>query len=849
LTFSITGNTNPDCGVSIITGRAIDIVPAANWNGYSDVTIEVRDLDGGTDSDTFRITVNPINDAPVVAAPIDDVTVDEDAGDTVLDLSAVFDDVDLVDSLTLSISGNTNAGLVTTSLIDDELTLSYAPDKNGSASITVRGTDSEGASATDTFIVTVNPVNDAPAVSSPIDDVVASENDPDTMLNLAAAFVDVDIGDNLTLSVVGNTNPGLVTTELVGTQLTLSYLPDQSGTAEITVRATDSGAPGLSVDDTFTLTVNPDNYPPTVANPVSDVTVDAGGPDTVMYLSNVFADNFGIAPTLDYTAVELDPVTGAPSAGTGLFQYKFTLYGHDGADASFATTSLTFSGNIQQSTFNWNNVDYPAHDEGTADLFHNPPVYNKHLDTWRYNGWTNSASGDSNLPPANIFDPGPQDGEDVIVSAFTGTTTHYQQKDLVYIVADGDVQWSGSFIRQGETYETSGTANGNRLILSVEDNTNPALVTASMLGSQLTLVYGAGGGSADITIRATDPQGAWVEDTFTVDVTGGASAEVVGRHIFYNNSALDAGGDDDAAIDPIKTPLLPQGTASSDNYTSYSRGINGIMVDINGLAGVPTIGDFGVRVNQAAAPDTWSTGPSPTVSVRPGEGVGGSDRVTLIWANRAILNQWVEVTVRAGANTGLGTDDVFYLANLVGDCDGDGEVGGSDYGTFAGQFGRRGEGLISDFNGDGRVDLNDFATMRGAIGNSVLTPSFPAAAPGPVVESALDVIAAPAAVTSVNPGAASDPAGGGPSAVISDQLTANDTAPVVDLLMPSPTGYISRPQAISGGSSAATLQRAATGEYDLRPLSDDPASDAPGDDLLADVLEEAVTSQLIASSQ
>ncbi|MDP6542587.1 MAG: SdrD B-like domain-containing protein [Phycisphaerae bacterium] len=215
-----------------------------------------------------------------------------------------------------------------------------------------------------------------------------------------------------------------------------------------------------------------------------------------------------------------------------------------------------------------------------------------------------------------------------------------------------------------------------------------------------------------------------------------APFEVAGRHIFYNNSAMDgsnpaAGPPDDDAIDPSKQALLPGQTVTSANYTSYSRGINGIMVDIGDLPGTPTAGDFGIRVNEATDPDTWSAGPAPNVSVRPDAGVGGSDRVTLIWADGAILNQWVEVTVLSDANgggLGLAQDDVFYFANLVGDCDGDGQVGGSDYGILVGEFGQRGgvAALAADLNGDCRVDLTDFAIMRGSFGNSVLVPTIPA---------------------------------------------------------------------------------------------------------------------------
>lgn len=60
LAFTITGNTNPDCGVSIDSNRYIDIYPTPNWYGYSDVTIKVTDPEGLFDTDTFRITVNPV---------------------------------------------------------------------------------------------------------------------------------------------------------------------------------------------------------------------------------------------------------------------------------------------------------------------------------------------------------------------------------------------------------------------------------------------------------------------------------------------------------------------------------------------------------------------------------------------------------------------------------------------------------------------------------------------------------------------------------------------------------------------------------------------------------------------
>jgi uncharacterized protein YkwD len=203
-------------------------------------------------------------------------------------------------------------------------------------------------------------------------------------------------------------------------------------------------------------------------------------------------------------------------------------------------------------------------------------------------------------------------------------------------------------------------------------------------------------------------------------------AEVVARHVFYNNSVLDgndpaAGPADDNAIDASKQALLLGETVSSQNYTSYSRGINGIMIDVAGLGGAPTPADFTIRVNNGD-PGAWSDGPAGMgISVRP---VDGLDRVTLTWPDNAIQNQWVEVTVHPSANTGLASDDVFYFANHVGDFDGNGQVDSGDLGTLISQFGQSGVGLDADLNGDHRADLVDFAIMRSNFGNT-LPPASP----------------------------------------------------------------------------------------------------------------------------
>jgi len=164
-------------------------------------------------------------------------------------------------------------------------------------------------------------------------------------------------------------------------------------------------------------------------------------------------------------------------------------------------------------------------------------------------------------------------------------------------------------------------------------------------------------------------------DTATIDMGAFefAAPGILRRQIFYNNSAFD-GGDplaneqDDDAIAADKSPLLPGNTAGFANYTSFSRGINGIMIDVVGLSGTPTAADFGFRVGNDENMVTWNTVAAvPTVDVREGQGVAGSDRVTIIFDDNVIQNQWLQVTVLGNGNTGLAEPDVFYFGNAIGE--------------------------------------------------------------------------------------------------------------------------------------------------------------------------------------
>src|SRR5439155_25344596 len=151
-------------------------------------------------------------------------------------------------------------------------------------------------------------------------------------------------------------------------------------------------------------------------------------------------------------------------------------------------------------------------------------------------------------------------------------------------------------------------------------------------------------------------------------------ASVAGRFVFYNNSTFDgndpAANDADDAIAPDKQALLPGGTGGFANVTSYSRGINGIGVDVAGIPADVALpwADVSFKLGNGGDVSAWADAPEPTsLIVRRGAGAGGSDRVMLTFADNAIRNTWLQVTVLANPRTGLRTPDAVYFGNLVGD--------------------------------------------------------------------------------------------------------------------------------------------------------------------------------------
>ena len=325
----------------------------ANFHGQDQIVITVDDL-GNTGSPGVRtisrtvpITVTPVNDPPVLANPVDDITVDEDAPVTLVELfPQVFSDPDVLssnDQLTIRVVGNSNQLVASTVINGTALELTPLEDAFGEARITIEAADTSGEFAQDTFTFFVLPVNDAPTVvndsytvpgSSPaVLTVLSNDSDKDSVINPAT----VAIGSAASGGGVAVNGNGTITfTPNIGFhgQTSFTYLVSDSEGATsqpATVTVTVNEPPVANADATTT------NQGVAVAIPVLENDTDSDG--------SVVTTSVAISQQPANGSVLVNPtgvVTYTPnSAFSGTDTFQYTVSDDIGGVSAPGTVSVT----------------------------------------------------------------------------------------------------------------------------------------------------------------------------------------------------------------------------------------------------------------------------------------------------------------------------------------------------------------------------------------------------------------------------------------------------------------------------------------------------------------------------
>ena len=302
--------------------RTLTITPAANQFGTSTIMVTTSDGAAST-SDTFVLTVNAVNDAPTIS-DIVNTAINEDTTTSAIAVTIGDGDGETVAaSLTISGSSSNTALVPNASIVfggsGASRTLTVTPAANQFGTSTIMVTVSDGTATTsDSFVLTVNSVNDEPAISELVDRSI--------LFNSTTEAIAFSIGDletaasSLTVSGTSSNQVLVPNANMVfggsGASRTVAIMPaaNQSGTATLTITVSDGELTG---SDTFILMVT---APEISVEQVVNVTIPDGGffdfgnvgISSVVVTKNFTIKNTGTA-ALNLTGTPLVSLSGSSS--------------------------------------------------------------------------------------------------------------------------------------------------------------------------------------------------------------------------------------------------------------------------------------------------------------------------------------------------------------------------------------------------------------------------------------------------------------------------------------------------------------------------------------------------------
>ncbi len=530
LTYTAASSDTAKATVSVSSATVTTTGVAA---GTATITVTATDPGGLSANKTFTVTVVQPNRAPVAVGTIADRT--SSPGWTItFNVSSNFRDPD-GDTLTYTAS-SADTTIATVSISAAEVSLKMIA--AGTATITITATDPGGLTATQTFSAIVVQPNRAPVAvgTIPNQTVTLSGTSGGTpvTVDVSGYFSDPD-GDTLTYT-AASSDTTKATVSVSSATITLTGVA--AGTATITVTATDPS--GLSVNQTFTVTVVQPNRTPVVSATMPDLTLNVGETTDSIDASNYFSDPDGDGLFMsgllisDGTVVTTHSVTNPSTfrltgAAVGNTTITVSVIDPDGLSATQNFTVTVVLANSTPTITNtipdiqiWNSFTYDVY---AHDYFSDPDG-----DALTYTATTT----DSSIAQVGVGGVG-NSTVSILANALGTVTITITVTDTGGATASQSftatvVQWPPTTVGTipDQTVIVGGTAtiddvssyfrapdNKPLTYTAASSDTTKATVSVSNAGVTVT---GVAGGTATITVTATEPAGLSADQTFTVTV-------------------------------------------------------------------------------------------------------------------------------------------------------------------------------------------------------------------------------------------------------------------------------------------------------------------------------------------
>ena len=374
LPYWLTFTDNGD-GTALLAGTPTneELAPVFDTKPY-DVVLAVVDWAGQTQTQSFTITVNGVNDAP---EPVDDAAqTNEDTAVVVDVLANDVDDDGALDPASVTVAAPPANGTASVNPANGRITYTPALHFNGTDTFTYEVTDlgipGPFLSTTALVTVTVNAVNDPPFAEA---DAATTDEDVPVVVDVLLNDSDVD-GALIPGQVAVTVAPAHGNTAVDPDSGAITYTPEQdyNGTDTFTYRVPDNGSPlpVASSEAIVTITLNPVNDAPAVVDDTVSTNEDTA--KAISVLAND-ADVDG-TPLPASVVVTSEPSHGAVSVNPGTGVITYTPEQHYNGPDSFTyevtddgspTPALTSPGTVNITVTAVNDAPFTEPDDASTD--------------------------------------------------------------------------------------------------------------------------------------------------------------------------------------------------------------------------------------------------------------------------------------------------------------------------------------------------------------------------------------------------------------------------------------------------------------------------------------------------